>query len=92
MPTLAGGRGLHLERTVTVLRPAEDVYRAWRDLERLPRLLRLVSVTPSGPRRTCWVGLPGGSAGEYHGRMHANRMEGPWESPPWWRANVILTR
>jgi uncharacterized membrane protein len=57
MPTLAGGRGSHVERSVTVQRPPEEVYRAWRDLERLPRLLRpyLASVTPSGPGRTRWV-------------------------------------
>ena len=68
MPTLAGGRGLHLERTVTVLRPAEDVYRAWRDLERLRRLLRLVSVTPSGHggrvRSGCLGGLQASTMGE----------------------------
>jgi uncharacterized membrane protein len=63
MPTLAGGRGSHVERTITVQRAPGEVYRAWRDLERLPRLLSssLVSVTHSGPRRTRWVAAgPGG--------------------------------
>jgi uncharacterized membrane protein len=63
MPTLAGGRGLHVERTITVQRAPGEVYRAWRVLERLPRLLSssLVSVTHSGPRRTRWVVTgPGG--------------------------------
>jgi hypothetical protein len=62
MPTLAGGRGLHVERTVTVQGWPETVYRAWRDLESLPRLLpgHLVSVTPSGGGRTRWnVAGPG---------------------------------
>jgi uncharacterized membrane protein len=57
MPTLAGGRGLHIERTVTVQRSPDELYRAWRDLESLPRLLPgyLMSVTPVGPGRTRWV-------------------------------------
>jgi uncharacterized membrane protein len=57
MPTLAGGRGLHVERTVTVERSPDEVYRAWRDLESFPRLLPgyLVSVTPSEAGRTQWV-------------------------------------
>jgi uncharacterized membrane protein len=57
MPALSAGRGLHVERTVTVARSAGEVYAAWRDLERLPRLVPgyLVSVTPSGPGRTRWV-------------------------------------
>jgi uncharacterized membrane protein len=57
MPTLAGGRGLHVERSVTVERSPDDVYRAWRDLESLARLLPdyLVSVTPSDAGRTRWI-------------------------------------
>jgi uncharacterized membrane protein len=57
MPTLAGGRGLHVERTLTVQRTPDDLYQAWRDLERLPRLLPgdLVSVTASEPGRSHWV-------------------------------------
>jgi uncharacterized membrane protein len=63
MPTLAGGRGLHVERTITAQRSVDEVYRAWRDLESLPRLLpgHLVSVTPAGGGRTRWVVAgPGG--------------------------------
>ncbi|HWC03012.1 MAG TPA: SRPBCC family protein [Methylomirabilota bacterium] len=63
MPTLAAGRGLHVERTMTVRRSADDVYQAWRDLERLPRLLpeHLVSVTALGPGQSRWVMTgPGG--------------------------------
>jgi uncharacterized membrane protein len=57
MPTLAGGRGLHVERTVTVRRPADEVYHAWRDLARLPRLVPELDlrVTPAGPGRTRWA-------------------------------------
>jgi uncharacterized membrane protein len=57
MPTLAAGRGLHVERTMTVRRSTGEAYRAWRDLEHLPRLLPdvLVAVTPASPTRSHWV-------------------------------------
>jgi uncharacterized membrane protein len=57
MPTLAGRRGLHVERTVTIERAPDEVYRAWRDFGSLARLLPgyLVSVTPSEAGRTRWV-------------------------------------
>jgi uncharacterized membrane protein len=42
---------------VTVHRTPEEVYRAWRDFERLPRLIStaLVSVTPVGRSHTRWT-------------------------------------
>jgi uncharacterized membrane protein len=56
MPTLAGGRGLRVERTVTVLRPREELYAQWRDLARLPELMpHLESVTPIDQTRSRWV-------------------------------------
>lgn len=56
MPTLAGGRGLRVERTVTVLRPQEELYAHWRDLARLPELMpHLESVTPMDATRSRWV-------------------------------------
>jgi len=56
MPGLAGGRGFHVERTVTILRPPADLYAEWRDLERLPRLMsHLESVTPLDGLRSRWV-------------------------------------
>ena len=76
MPTLAGGRGLHVERTVTVQRSPDEAYRAWRDLESLPRLLPgyLLSVTLVR-KQTDAVGRggPGRAPGELGGRAHGRR-------------------
>jgi len=75
MPTLAGGRGLHVERTVTIQRSPDEVYRAWRDLESLPRLLPgyLVSVTPAGDGRTRWVVAgPGGLRASWEAELTAD--------------------
>jgi uncharacterized membrane protein len=56
MPKLAGGRGLRVERTVTVMRPADELYSRWRDFSRLPELMpHLESVTPLDATRSRWV-------------------------------------
>jgi uncharacterized membrane protein len=56
MPALAGGRGLRVERTVTIMRPAADLYAEWRDLRRLPEVMpHLESVTPLEHGRSRWV-------------------------------------
>jgi uncharacterized membrane protein len=56
MPGLAGGRGFHVERTVTILRSPADLYAEWRDLEWLPRLMsHLESVTLLDGRLSRWV-------------------------------------
>ena len=75
MPTLAGGRGLHVARTVTVQRSPDEAYRAWRDLESLPRLLpgHLLSVTSSESRRTRWVVAgPGGLRASWEAELTAD--------------------
>jgi uncharacterized membrane protein len=47
--------GIRVERSVTVCRPVEEVYRYWRDLENLPRFLRhLESVRVLDDRRSHW--------------------------------------
>ena len=63
MPGLAAGRGARVERTVTVLRSAEELYARWRDLARLPDLMAHVeSVTPLDEKRSRWVARgPGGT-------------------------------
>ncbi len=56
MPALAAGRGVRVERTVTILRSAESLYARWRDLARLPQLMpHLESVTPLDERHSRWV-------------------------------------
>jgi len=75
MPTLAAGRGLHVERTVTMQQSPDEAYRAWRDLESLPRLLPgyLISVTPSAGGRTRWVVAgPGGLRASWEAELTAD--------------------
>jgi uncharacterized membrane protein len=52
---------------ITVNAPAEKVYAAWRDFERLPEFMyHLESVTTSGERRSHWVAkAPAGSTIEW---------------------------
>jgi len=58
MPTLARGRGSAIERCVTVMRPADELYRQWRDLARLPELMQhLRSVTVLDETRSHWVAV-----------------------------------
>jgi uncharacterized membrane protein len=87
MPTLAGGRGLHVERTVTVQRSPDELYRAWRDLESLPRLLPgdLVSVAPVGAAGTRWVVAgPGGLRASWEAELTADEPGRliAWRSAP----------
>jgi uncharacterized membrane protein len=56
MPALAGGRGCRIDRAVTVMRSADELYAQWRDLARLPDLMpHLESVTPLDETRSRWV-------------------------------------
>jgi uncharacterized membrane protein len=56
MPALAGGRGCRVDRAVTVMRSADELYAQWSDLARLPDLMpHLESVTPLDETRSRWV-------------------------------------
>ncbi len=49
-------RGIRVEQTITIDRPAEDLYRYWRDLENLPKLMDHVqSVTQKDERISHWI-------------------------------------
>src|SRR5690606_38922101 len=49
-------RGVHAQRTITINRPIDEVYRFWRNFENLPRFMRhLESVTQADSRRSRWV-------------------------------------
>jgi uncharacterized membrane protein len=53
---LSGPRGIHVDETVTIQRPAAELFRFWRSLENLPRVMRhLESVSTVGNRRSHWV-------------------------------------
>jgi len=53
---LRGGSEVAIEKTISVFRPAHEVYAAWRKLENLPRFLsHLESVTVLDDKRSHWV-------------------------------------
>jgi uncharacterized membrane protein len=56
MPSLTHERGIKLERSVTIARPAAELYRFWRNFENLPPVIpHLESVTTVDPTRSHWV-------------------------------------
>jgi uncharacterized membrane protein len=49
-------RSLHIEQSIAIGKPAEELYRFWRDFANLPRFMRhLESVMTINPRRSHWV-------------------------------------
>ena len=75
MPALTQGRGIKVERTVTIARPAHELYQFWRRLENLPRLIpHVTSVTTTEPTRSHWVVAgPGGSSVEWDAEIVADK-------------------
>jgi len=54
--SVPAGQGVKVERAVTVLRPAEDLYRAWRRFENLPHFMEhLEAVHTLDDRRSRWT-------------------------------------
>ena len=52
----AAGRGIRVVKSIAINRPREELYRAWRDLENLPRFVsHLESVRVIGDNRSHWV-------------------------------------
>jgi uncharacterized membrane protein len=64
---LDGGKSIKVEKTVTIQRPAEEVFAFWRNFENLPRVMKhLEKVTVSSPTRSHWVAkAPGGTTVEW---------------------------
>jgi len=84
MPALAAGRGTHVERSVTVMRPEDELYAEWRDLTHWPSLVpNLQSVTLLDGNRSRWVAHgPGGVPVQWEAELVAdepNRLIG-WRS------------
>jgi uncharacterized membrane protein len=53
--SVASGSGVKVEKSITIHRPAEHLYRYWRNLENLPRFMEHIqSVTTQG-NRSHWV-------------------------------------
>jgi uncharacterized membrane protein len=68
---LSGPRGVHVEQSVTINKPVDELYAFWRNLENLPRVmshLQLVDVTGEG--RSRWVAkAPAGRTVEWYAEI-----------------------
>ena len=66
------GEGIRIDRTVTVYRPAAELYRYWRNFENLPRTMRHVdSVTVLDDFQSHWVVQgPAGTHFEWDAEIH----------------------
>lgn len=65
--TLAMGQGIRIQESVMVRRSQEDLYRYWRNLENLPRVMQyLDAVHVVSPMRSHWVAkAPAGTSVEW---------------------------
>ena len=80
------GEGIKVEESITLNRPAEEVYRFWRNFENLPRFMdHLESVTVIDETRSHWVAKgPAGTRIEWDAVIH-NEIENEliaWRSLP----------
>jgi uncharacterized membrane protein len=73
--TLPYGYGIKLKKAVTVNRPAEHLYRYWRDLRNLPKLFdNVLSVEPFDNSRSHWtLRIPGGISLEWDAEITVDR-------------------
>jgi uncharacterized membrane protein len=81
-----GNKGIKVERTITIARPAEEIYRFWRQLENLPRFLEHVeSVAQIDDIRSHWVVRgPAGTHVEWTAQIVTDKPNEliSWESLP----------
>jgi uncharacterized membrane protein len=75
--SVPAGRGIKLEKSVTINRSPEELYRFWRNFENLPRFMNhLESVRETGPGRSHWTAkAPAGSTVEWDAEIY-NEKEG----------------
>lgn len=83
---LDASQSVRVEHAVTVARPREELYRFWRDLTNLPRVMRhLESVTVHDDTRSHWKARsPGGGTIEWDAVIH-NEVQNEiiaWKSAP----------
>lgn len=74
LPALGGSRssqGIQVRESVTINRPAEELYRYWRNFENLPEVMRhLERVTDQGGGRSHWVAKgPAGTKVEWDAEL-----------------------
>jgi uncharacterized membrane protein len=65
--SIPGERGIKVEKSITVNRQPEELYRFWRNFENLPKFMsHLESVRVTGDRRSHWVAkAPAGASVEW---------------------------
>ena len=70
--SVPAGRGVKVEKSVTINRPPEELYQFWRNFENLPRFMNhLESVTVAGGDRSHWVAKgPAGSSVEWDAEVY----------------------
>jgi uncharacterized membrane protein len=79
-------QGVKVEESIVIDRPAADLYRFWRQLDRLPEVFRhLKRVSVGGPRQSHWVvSGPSGSDIEWDAELFNERTNEliAWRSRP----------
>jgi uncharacterized membrane protein len=74
MTSVPAGHGVKVEQTVTINRPAEDLYRYWRNFENLPRFMsHLESVKENGNRSHWMAKAPLGMTVEWDAEVYNDR-------------------
>jgi uncharacterized membrane protein len=70
--SVPAGKGIKVEKSVTVNRPPEELYRFWRNFENLPRFMNhLESVRELGEGRSHWVAkAPAGKTVEWDAEIY----------------------
>jgi uncharacterized membrane protein len=70
--SVRGGHGNKVEKSVTINRPPEELYRFWRNFENLPRFMKhLESVKVEGNGRSHWVAKgPAGTSVEWDAEVY----------------------
>ncbi len=81
---LGGGRGIHVHESVTIGRPAGELFRFWRDFSNLPRFMdHLEDVTIVSSTRSVWTAkAPAGMTVKWEADV-INEIEGEligWQS------------
>ena len=70
--SVPGGRGFKIEKSVTINRSPEELYRFWRNFENLPRFMNhLEAVHETGAGRSHWVAkAPAGTTVEWEAEIY----------------------
>ena len=75
MASVAAGHGVRVEKSITIQRSPEELYRLWHNFENLPRFMsHLESVQMLDPRHSHWVARgPLGTRVEWDAETHTDK-------------------